>query len=173
MRRIHDAYVATAKQESRCKRILCAGLLSLTLSVSASADTFSDVFIFGDSLSDTGNILASTLGFFPPDPPYFDGRFSNGPVWAEYLADQLGLVVVPNGSNPNVINGNNFAFGGAEAANDVPIWPIGVIPSVQNQVSFFAAAAGTVPADALYAVWGGGNDLRFAANPVNGLTPEQ
>ncbi len=173
MRRIHDAYMATAKQESRCQRILCACLLSLTLSVSASADTFSDVFIFGDSLSDTGNILARTFGFFPPDPPYFDGRFSNGPVWAEYLADQLGLVVAPNGSNPNVINGNNFAFGGAEAANDVPIWLFGVIPSVQNQVNFFVAAAGAVPSDALYAVWGGGNDLRFAANPVNGLTPEQ
>jgi len=148
-------------------------LLSLTLSVAASADTFSDVFIFGDSLSDTGNILDRTFGFFPPDPPYFDGRFSNGPVWAEYLADQLNLIVVPNGSNPNVINGNNFAFGGAEATNDVPIFPFGVIPSVQNQVSFFVAAAGTVPADALYAIWGGGNDLRFAANPGNGLTPEE
>lgn len=173
MHHTHDARMATAKQELRWKSVLCSCLLSLTLSVAASADTFSDVFIFGDSLSDTGNILARTFGFFPPDPPYFDGRFSNGPVWAEYLADQLKLIVVPNGSNPNVINGNNFAFGGAEAANDIPIPPFGVIPSVQNQVSFFVAAAGSVPADALYAIWGGGNDLRFAANPGNGLTPEE
>ena len=169
----HDAHSSKTKRKPRRNRIWCSCLLSLTLSVAASADTFSDVFIFGDSLSDTGNILARTFGFFPPDPPYFDGRFSNGPVWVEYLADQLNLIVVPNGSNPNVINGNNFAFGGAEAANDVPIFPFGVIPSVQNQVSFFVAAAGTVPADALYAIWGGGNDLRFAANPGNGLTPEE
>ncbi len=169
----HDAHSSKTKRKPRWSRIWCSCLLSLTLSITASADTFSDVFIFGDSLSDTGNILARTFGFFPPDPPYFDGRFSNGPVWVEYLADQLNLVVVPNGSNPNVINGNNFAFGGAEAANDVPIFPFGVIPSVQNQVSFFVAAAGTVPADALYAIWGGGNDLRFAVNPGNGLTPEQ
>lgn len=169
----HDAHSSKTKRKPRWNRIWCSCLLSLTFSVAASADTFSDVFIFGDSLSDTGNILARTFGFFPPDPPYFDGRFSNGPVWAEYLADHLNLIVVPNGSNPNVINGNNFAFGGAEAANDVPIFPFGVIPSVQNQVSFFVAAAGTVPADALYAIWGGGNDLRFAANPGNGLTPEE
>ncbi len=173
MRHILEAHSATTKRASRWTRIWRPWVLSLALAVSASADTFSDIFIFGDSLSDTGNILARTLGFFPPDPPYSDGRFSNGPVWAEYLADELNLIVVPNGSNPNVINGNNFAFGGAEAANDVPIFPFGAIPSVRNQVSFFVAAAGTVPSDALYAVWGGGNDLRFAADPGSGLTREQ
>ncbi len=175
MHQVRDAHTATAQRELRWHRIWCFCVLglTLTLTVSASADFFSDVFIFGDSLSDTGNIPARTFGFFPPDPPYFDGRFSDGPLWPEYLADQLNLVVVPNDSDPTVINGNNFAFGGAKAARDVPIFPFGVIPSVQNQVDLFMSAIGAAPSDALYVVWGGGNDLRFAAKPGNGLTFEQ
>ena len=50
----------------------------------------SQVWIFGDSFSDTGNQKA-VLGFFPPDPPYFDGRISDGPVWIEDVAEELGL----------------------------------------------------------------------------------
>ncbi|KAJ3197149.1 hypothetical protein HK101_005666 [Irineochytrium annulatum] len=48
---------------------------------------FTDVVAFGDSFSDNGNALAM---FGIPKPPYFQGRFSNGPVWVEHLADRLG-----------------------------------------------------------------------------------
>jgi len=58
------------------------------------------IYVFGDSLSDTGNAFSRTGS---PPPPYFNGRFSNGPVWVEYLADRLGLP-----RNPST----NFAFGG-------------------------------------------------------------
>ncbi|MGB5596154.1 MAG: SGNH/GDSL hydrolase family protein, partial [Crocosphaera sp.] len=48
------------------------------------------IFIFGDSLSDGGNFF-NISGGFPPEPFYIDGRFSNGPTWAEYLAEDLDL----------------------------------------------------------------------------------
>ena len=65
------------------------------------------VVVFGDSLSDTGNLFAATGGT-NPIPPYFNGRFSNGPVWVETLAASLGLPV-----NPSLLGGTNYAFAGA------------------------------------------------------------
>ncbi len=38
--------------------------------------TFSALHVFGDSLSDTGNHPA-------PAGSYYDGRYSNGPLWVE------------------------------------------------------------------------------------------
>ena len=64
----------------------------------ASAAPFSSVVVFGDSLSDNGNVFAAT-GFFPPAP--YAQRFSNGPVAVEYMASALGLPLV------------NYAHGGA------------------------------------------------------------
>lgn len=55
--------------------------------------------IFGDSLSDQGN-LKNWLRVFPPEP-YFAGRFSNGPIWIDYLQQVSGLAV------------QNWAIGGS------------------------------------------------------------
>ncbi len=67
------------------------------------------LLVFGDSLSDNGNYFALTGGQYPPSPPYYQGRFSNGPVWPEVTAD---LADVPL---------KDFAYGGATAceANQV------------------------------------------------------
>ncbi|KAJ2667887.1 hypothetical protein GGH99_006550, partial [Coemansia sp. RSA 1285] len=48
------------------------------------------LYIFGDSLSDTGRLHTMTFGLVPPEP-YWEGRFSNGPLWIEYLALLQGL----------------------------------------------------------------------------------
>ena len=40
---------------------------------------------FGDSLSDNGNLYRFFWYKFPASPPYFEGRFSNGPLWIERL----------------------------------------------------------------------------------------
>src|SRR5262245_65983712 len=70
---------------------------------------FSEVIVFGDSISDTGNGYIFTGGF-AAGPPYFDGRFSNGPVWVEALAQELGLPV----PTPSLNGGTNYAIGGEE-----------------------------------------------------------
>ncbi len=75
---------------------------------STSNSPFSKLYVFGDSLSDPGNIYNSTtfvqpfdwlLGFdipvIPPSP-YYEGRYSNGPIWADYLAEDLGLTITPS-----------------------------------------------------------------------------
>jgi phospholipase/lecithinase/hemolysin len=65
----------------------------------------STLVVFGDSLSDNGNLFALT-GF--PLPPAFEGRSSNGPVYAEQLAALLHM------------NLDDRAFAGAEASNTSP-----------------------------------------------------
>jgi phospholipase/lecithinase/hemolysin len=132
----------------------------------ASAQLFRALFVFGDSLSDTGNVFRATTVLadpIPVSPPYFMGRFSNGPIWVETLAAGLGLE-----ATPFLVGGTNFAYGGAEIAldsqdlfdRDTAV----LIPSLQTQVRTFLAADffGTEKADpaALYVVWGGANDIR-------------
>jgi len=75
---------------------------------------FNNWAIFGDSLTDTGNIYTSE-GF--PQPPYYNGRYSNGPVWIEYLAPMLQLPA-PKAS---LEGGINYAYGGATSGYGVTV----------------------------------------------------
>ena len=74
-------------------------------SVPVGAEPISQVVVFGDSLSDNGTgfyavttaaAAAGVPGVFPVpfSPPYDSGRFSNGPVAVERLAQQLGAPLV-------------------------------------------------------------------------------
>jgi hypothetical protein len=65
----------------------------------------SRLVVFGDSLSDNGNLF-ELIG--QPLPPYWDGRSSNGPTYAEQLAQLLHVPL------------DDLAFGGAEASDS---WP--------------------------------------------------
>jgi cholinesterase len=53
----------------------------LALSSPSQAATFSQLFVFGDSLSDPGNFF-NLSGGTNPLAPYAQGRLSNGPVWS-------------------------------------------------------------------------------------------
>jgi phospholipase/lecithinase/hemolysin len=125
---------------------------SLTLvGACSTVSAFSNAYYFGDSLSDTGNIFTLTGGTVPASP-YFNGRFSDGPVWVETLAAGLGLAASTTAS---LQGGNNFAFGGARTAG-------GSIPSLLTQVGGFTSAPGSLDPAALYVVVAGGNDMRDA-----------
>ena len=67
------------------------------------------VSTFSATASDSGNIYATTSGSLPPSP-YFSGRFSNGPTYAEDLAGRYGFAAAPS-----LLGGTNHAFGGATA----------------------------------------------------------
>lgn len=131
---------------------LLAAFVLLWASVAAHAGgPYSNAFFFGDSLSDTGNIYTLTGGATPASP-YFNGRFSDGPVWTEYLAAGIGL---PASSAASLQGGTNFAFGGARTAG-------GSIPSLLAQVGSFTAGLAALDPNALYVVVAGGNDMRDA-----------
>jgi phospholipase/lecithinase/hemolysin len=112
----------------------------------ASLQNTEEIYVFGDSLSDVGNVFKATGGAISPSPPYAQGRFSNGLVWVEYLAPKLGL-------SPNL--NTNFAFGGATtgSTNLVP-----VLPGLQQQINSFTATNPSANPNGLYIVWAGAND---------------
>ncbi|WP_144776820.1 SGNH/GDSL hydrolase family protein [Marinobacter maritimus] len=127
-------------------------------SFSVSAIPFNDIYIFGDSLSDTGNTRSQVpFGTFGPVATAAgygsNGRFSNGPVWHEYLADELGT----SRATRSTAGGNNFAYGGArvDTAGGVSA---GLL--TQNDQYFNRLAGAGSDPDALYVAWAGGNDMR-------------
>ena len=126
-------------------------LAAAALAAPASAQTFSNAYFFGDSLSDTGNIFTFTGGATPA-APYFAGRFSDGPVWVETLAAGIGHGAAATAS---LQGGNNYAFGGARTSG-------GTIPSLLTQVGSLTSAPGGLDPTALYVVVAGGNDMRDA-----------
>ena len=110
--------------------------------------TFTQVISFGDSLSDSGNVYQAT-GTSPP-PPYFNGRFSDGPVWNEILATRLGLTA----PTPSLLGGTNYAWGGANTT------AAGTSPSTTNQISdYIITTDGSADRDALYTISTGSNDI--------------
>src|SRR3954470_21571091 len=76
----------------------------------SAASPFSNVVVFGDSLSDIGNIAQAPL-INTPGPYYWNGRFSNGPVYAESFTSGLGLSSLARSTSSG---GNDFAYGGAK-----------------------------------------------------------
>jgi phospholipase/lecithinase/hemolysin len=116
---------------------------------------YSALYAFGDSLSDVGNDFILSNGT-EPAPPYYQGRYSNGPVWLDYLATQLNTGAM----NPSVAGGKDYAFGGATTGYGPTLSSQSLVPTFQQQVALFNAAThGVAPSTALYAVWIGGEDL--------------
>jgi phospholipase/lecithinase/hemolysin len=129
--------------------------ISLGSSVmSAATSTYDAIYVFGDSYCDVGNIFIATGGA-EPAAPYYNGRFSNGPIWIEHVAGGLGLPMAPA-----LAGGTDYAFGGAFATAPQTIPGGGTIPSVPEQVALYLSQhGGKADPNALYVIEGGGNDI--------------
>ena len=153
-------------------------LFLTTLPVNAATIDYSQLFVFGDSLSDSGNVFNLSGGSFPPSPPYFPGRFSNGPNWIDQFGAQLGLnptLVTDPGLNPAAppSDGINFAYGAATsgattiahlATGDLALRGL---PGLTQQIQQFQGLYGgpnQPDPDALFVLWIGGNDYLFGIN---------
>jgi phospholipase/lecithinase/hemolysin len=129
----------------------------------AAASPYPAVYAFGDSLSDIGNVSTLSLGLVPRSP-YWNGRFSNGPVWVENLASSLGVGPL----RPSLQGGTDFAFGGGETGTTLVHRA-----NAFDLPSQFAQFNSSVPAPqqgALYTVWAGSQDLTDVLS-TPGLTP--
>jgi outer membrane lipase/esterase len=156
------------------KRSLISWLFALVaLVLSSSADAgYSNLFVFGDSLSDSGN-NAFVLNEVTPVPisgnnfiptyPYASGHYTNNQVWAQTLASSLGLSAAPS-----LLGGTDYAFGGARTG---PLSFTTYPPSLETQAAtFLLQYANVAPSNALYVVAGGGNDARDALNAIGGCS---
>ena len=161
--------------------VAVAAMLAATSSF-GQAPTFSRIVLFGDSLSDTGNVRARTsskssgaIDYPSHTFNYDNGRFTNDTetdpssntyigVWHEQLARTfLGL---PAASN-SLGGGLNYAFGGAttmdgthEEVQETFLGDISItIDDMGKQMDDYFAAH-VIDPTALYIIWGGSNDLR-------------
>ena len=73
-----------------------------------SAQAYSAIYAFGDSLSDVGNVFTALGGSLPANP-YVNGQFSNGPVWVQDLANIAKLSPL----TPSILGGTDYAWGDA------------------------------------------------------------
>lgn len=143
------------------------------------AAPFSADYVFGDSLSDRGN-LADALGHNFPSPPFFHDSFTNGPTAVQVMAQRLGLTEDPSlfptafqdTHGLGLASGTNYAVAGATAGTSIPTGaaPSQGVPGANLGVqigAFLTRAGGVVPGSALVTVFIGGNDVRTAAHQGN------
>jgi phospholipase/lecithinase/hemolysin len=139
---------------------LLAFMTSLVFSAQQ-PEPINQLYVFGDSLSDMGTVFRATGGMYPPNPTYYQGRYSNGRVWVEYLALRLHL------SSKQT---NNFAYGGATTGSNGN----SLVPGLLTQVQSFTQTHQQTNPNALYVLWAGANDylqgVSSATVPVENVT---
>lgn len=168
--------------------IAALSMFSIGLLATSDARAYTNLFVIGDSVSDVGNLFLATGGqvnpaaALPQQPPYFSGRFSDGPVFIEHVYEGLGL---PGILTPSFAGGTNYAVGGARsryhASDNDPIAgfdpsifdPLGNLDSdalqfsLLGQVDSLLATEGpNLDNQALYSLWIGSNDVSDAVISV-------
>ncbi len=143
---------------------LCVLLGALfVLSSLAFAGPFDGVVVYGDSLSDNGNLYGA-IGV--PPPPYYMGRFSNGPVAAEYLANNLNVPLTDWAWGGATTGIGNIADGGDQTH-------LGFL-GLPGMTTTFLATKGSITQqmaqNSLFMVWGGPDD--FTANGLSTQTAD-
>lgn len=132
------------------KKILALFLFFMMGIVNAQELTLNKMVFFGDSLTDNGNLYSLLLHILPKSPPYFNGRFSNGPTWAEHTAKHMGL------------RSDVYAYGGATAVFHMPSTKFIAPTLLELEVdSYLLNTLFSTKSRSLFAIWIGGNDYLF------------
>ena len=118
--------------------------------------------IFGDGNSDTGNVYNLTNHQWPLVPPYYQGRFSNGPIWIDYL---------------NISNVFNYAYADAMIDNDIFITGFTgpnrtIVPGIRQQITTYLTIQNIATTDlskVLYIIWSNGNEYFLSSSISPGI----
>jgi phospholipase/lecithinase/hemolysin len=152
----------------------------------AQTRNYTRIVVFGDSLSDTGNVAHLTEAKYGVRVPgtivdYTDGRFTDGydtvpaaqnyfGVWVEQLAASMP-------SHPEVKNsldgGTNYAYGFAFTGTGTSTLQLGggqltvEVENMGRQVTDYLATHPKINNSTLFVIWGGANDLLHATSPID------
>lgn len=152
----------------------CAASCSIAHGSTIPSGAINQITVFGDSLSDAGNVSIATFGLLPgpgyatrsvPGVPFAVGYYTNpqsgsGPagLWIDQLAGKIGVPDPRPVLSP--LGGSNYAVGSALTGGTLP-------QDMANQVLLFLGThLGSASASSLYTFWGGADDVFAAANPV-------
>lgn len=140
----------------RKHRLTAALALALAGISTASAQEFTNVISFGDSLTDAGNV-----GNVDGNPATLPGSsFTTNPdsVYAQIVAAAFGF-----NQTYSTAGGSNYAFGGACVRANSGTFTCGLSPgsfSITTQLTtYLGANGGAADPNALYTMWGGANDI--------------
>ncbi len=182
---------------SRRPVCLLPTLLLGVLTALAHAQAYTSIVVFGDSLSDVGNVAHLTqakygpVGRVPgPLVDYTDGRFTDGTdtipaaqsytgVWIEQLAASLPAKPVIKNS---LDGGTDYAYGFATTADGTAPFTYGPqntlsvnVNNIGQQITDYLSTNPTISNTTLFVVWGGAIDLLHATSadaPTTSATQE-
>lgn len=148
------------------KLALAVATCCVSLGAQAQTLVIDKVTTLGDSLTD-GGTYSNAIKLANPLAPNINYRFTNNNpngssrVWAEVLAQQLGLTLVPNKINPVANNGSDYAEGGSRVSQQPGIGytpPIVTTRTLTEQVNQVLADRKTFNDRDLVMLWIGAND---------------
>jgi outer membrane lipase/esterase len=168
------------------RRILClfSALLFTFPAILAHAQDYTSIVVFGDSLSDTGNVADLTqakYGVRIPGPyaDYTDGRFTDGDdtipaakkyfgVWIEQFAAMLpAKPIISNSLN----GGTDYAYGFATTGSGTGVFTFGPsdslsvnVNNIGQQITDYLATHPIISDKTLFIVWGGAIDVLYATS---------
>ena len=129
---------------------------------SSSDERFNQLIVFGDSYSDTGNVFKKlTDRTYPMSPPFYKGRYCNGPNWVDQL---------------KVSHKKSYAYGSATTDENLvrgstKYFTI-FVPGIRQEVGTYlneTCPKNIQSARSVHVIWGGGNDFVFSQT----VTPAQ
>jgi phospholipase/lecithinase/hemolysin len=161
---------------------LFAALIVTFTAVVAHAQDYTSIVVFGDSLSDTGNVAHLTqdkYGVRIPGPAadYTDGRFTDGddtlPLAQKYFGVWIEQLAATLPSKPIITNsldgGTNYAYGFALTGRGTTLLTLTPTLSVNvnnmgQQITDYLATSPVISNRTLFVVWGGSNDILTATS---------
>jgi len=178
-----------ARKATRFRFLLSLGLMLTLATALAQAKSYTKIVVFGDSLSDTGNVAHLSEAKYPFRVPgtaadYTDGRFTDGfdtiPAAQKYFGVWIEQFAASLPTHPEVKNsldgGTNYAYGYATTADKTGELTFGdsdqysvEVENIGQQINDYLATNPKINDSTLFVVWGGANDLIHAGQ----LTPDE
>jgi outer membrane lipase/esterase len=167
-------------------RLLCvvSAFLFTFTAVLAHAQDYTSIVVFGDSLSDTGNVAHLTdakYGQRIPGPvaDYTDGRFTDGddtvPIAQKYFGVWIEQYAAMLPSKPIIRNsldgGTDYAYGFATTGSGTGLFTFGPsdslsvnVNNIGQQITDYLATSPVISDRILFVVWGGAIDILYATS---------
>jgi outer membrane lipase/esterase len=177
---------STRTPARRPGRFLClfSALVFTSTAVLAHAQGYTSIVIFGDSLSDTGNVAHLTqvkYGVRIPGPAadYTDGRFTDGDDTVPYAQKYFGVwieqVAAMLPSKPEIKDsldgGTDYAYGFATTGSGTGVFTFGPsdslsvnVNNIGQQITDYLATHPKIDDKTLFVVWGGAIDVLYATS---------
>jgi phospholipase/lecithinase/hemolysin len=173
----------------RLKVLPLLAMLALACSAAlAQGKDYTRIVVFGDSLSDTGNLAHlyadkfNGLRFPAPWVDYTDGRFTDGvdtlPAAQNYFGVWIEQFAASMPSRPEVKNsldgGTNYAYNFAFTGDGTTVFYPGddvefsvEVENMGQQISDYLATHPKINNSTLFVIWGGANNLINATSPAD------